>query len=488
LIGTEGFSVSEKRKLKRFLDSSAAVADVLKTGDPICLNGLEALAPSKGATRPELAKITLIPLISRSEGLGVLCLASPTLDYCETKEALSLAQAIASQLAVALENTRRYEDARFQAERDSLTGLLNHRGISKRLEQEVARCERSGAVLGLVMIDVDNFKLFNDAYGHAVGDRVLQGLADVMTALLRRSDAIGRYGGDEFIAVLPDSDIEATVALAERMREALENTPLFTDGDRKVPIKMSYGVATFPDDGKSPGDLLAAADVNLYRSKQRGGDLITASVNDDEFRPASIGAFSVLDGLVTSVDHKDHYTRQHSEDVTVHAVTIASRMGLSIETQRTLRVAALLHDIGKIGIPDHVLRKPAELNDDEQEIIKNHVMLGELIIHGIPGQEEVVGAVGSHHERFDGKGYPRGLSGESIPLLGRILAAADAYSAMTTDRPYGKGLPPEEAKAELRRIAGTQLDPEITVVLLEYLEDRETGGETDLAVSAARQV
>jgi putative nucleotidyltransferase with HDIG domain len=304
---------------------------------------------------------------------------------------------------------------------------------------------------------------------------------------LRRSDAVARYGGDEFIAVLPDTSAKASVQLVERIRATLESTPFDVGGGRIVPIKMSYGIATYPHDGHTASELLAAVDANLYRSKQRGGNFITASSSDDDFQPAMMGSFSVLDGLVTTVDKKDHYTRRHSDDVTELAVGLASKMGLSVETQRSVRMAGLLHDIGKVGVPDHILRKPADLDDEERKVVRNHVTLGELIIQGIPNQEEVVGAVSSHHERYDGKGYPRGLSGESIPLLGRILAVTDAYSAMTTDRPYRKALPLGEAKAELSRVAGTQLDPELVAAFLDALEEDEVSNETCTAVYGARR-
>jgi diguanylate cyclase (GGDEF)-like protein/putative nucleotidyltransferase with HDIG domain len=336
------------------------------------------------------------------------------------------------------------------------------------------------------MIDVDNFKLFNDAHGHVVGDQVLREVARILTTTLRRSDIIARYGGDEFIAALPDTDAEAAVQLAERVRMALKESPFLVDDGRAIPVKMSYGVSTFPYDGSTPAELLAAADANLYRSKRRGGDFITASGGDSSHWPASVGSFSVLDGLVTTVDNKDHYTRRHSEDVTEYALLLAARMDLSVDTQRSLRVAALLHDVGKLGVPDHILRKPAGLSESEFEAIKNHVTLGELIIQGIPNQEEVLQAVSAHHERFDGKGYPRGLKGEEIPLLGRILGVTDAYSAMTTDRPYREALSPAAAKAELKAVAGTQLDPEIVEVFLAVLEDDEATDEARVEVSASR--
>ncbi len=484
---SEGLTGLGRRELRRLLPSSSAIREAMASGRPICIGRPEGGPQREGVSGPDFAGLIIVPLVSRGHALGALCLASVKSHFGLNSDTLSLVQAVASQLALALENTRRYEDAQFLAERDSLTRLLNYRGVSKRLEQEVARCASSGATFGLVMIDVDNFKLVNDAYGHAVGDRALQAVARALNTSLRRSDAVARYGGDEFIALLPDSSCEASIQLVKRIRATLESTPFDVGDGRTVPIKMSYGIATYPNDGHTSVELLAAVDANLYRSKQRGGNYITFSGGDDDFKPAFMGSFSVLDGLVTTVDTKDHYTRRHSDDVTELAVTLASKMGLSVETQRSVRMAGLLHDIGKVGVPDHILRKPAELNDEERKVVRNHVTLGELIIQGIPNQEEVVGAVGSHHERYDGKGYPRGLRGERIPLLGRILAVTDAYSAMTTDRPYRKALPAEEAKAELCRVAGTQLDPELVDAFLDVLEENDIDSDTSSAVCGAQR-
>lgn len=486
LLRNKSLSRTAWHALERLLETSPDVQVAMAEGSALSLH-VEAgtAATSRPSADPGFRRVIVVPLISRGLNLGALCLMSSEVEFGSHGETMLLAGAVASQIAVALENARRYEDAQFLAERDSLTRLLNHRGVSKRLEQEVALCDRSGGVFGLVMIDVDNFKLFNDAYGHVVGDRVLQGVSRILTTSLRRSDVVARYGGDEFIAVLPETDAEAAVHLVERVRNSLEDSPFLVEDGRTVPLKMSYGIATFPYDGHTAAELLAAADANLYRSKRHGGDFITASGSDENHRPAALGSFSVLDGLVTTVDNKDHYTRRHSDNVTEYALALASKMGLSLDTQRSLRVAALLHDVGKLGVPDHILRKPANLTEAEFEAIKNHVTLGELIIQGIPNQEEVLSAVSTHHERFDGKGYPRGLKGNDIPLLGRILGVTDAYSAMTTDRPYRKALSAEDAKAELKRVSGTQLDPKIVDIFLETLEDEEAREESRVAVFAS---
>jgi putative nucleotidyltransferase with HDIG domain len=178
------------------------------------------------------------------------------------------------------------------------------------------------------------------------------------------------------------------------------------------------------------------------------------------------GSFDVLDAMVTAVDNKDRYTRHHSEDVTEYALWIAEELGYSEGTQRVIRIGGLLHDVGKIGVPEDILRKPGKLSDEEYETMKRHTQLGTLIVGGVAGMESIIDIVRSHHERWDGKGYPDGLAGEDIPLLGRLLAVADAFSAMTTDRPYRRGLPWEVALSEIRKNIGTQFDPEMAKAFL----------------------
>ena len=185
---------------------------------------------------------------------------------------------------------------------------------------------------------------------------------------------------------------------------------------------------------------------------------------------------------MTAVDNKDRYTRRHSEEVTEYALAISRELGLSDESQRVLRVAALLHDVGKIGVPDRILRKPGRLTAAEYEVVKGHSLLGETIIASIPDVEEIRAAVASHHERYDGNGYPHGLAREAIPLLGRIMAVADTYSAMTTDRPYRKALTREEAISELRTCSGTQFDPQIAETFIACMER----GAESVAVAPSR--
>ncbi len=418
------------------------------------------------------AEIVLAPLLSRRAVLGVVGVGRPGSRSWEAAE-LQLVHSIGAQWGVALENARRYEYVAYLADHDSVTELYNHRALFREIERELERARRKNGRLALLMMDLDNFKLFNDTYGHLVGDQVLRQVATVLTQQKRAYDLVGRYGGDEFAALLPDTDLAGALAFARRVREAMRGQPYLNPEGAKLPIRISFGVATYPDSAGTAVDLVARADANLLESKLRGGDAICYDSADGEHSAPALGSFSVLDGLVMAVDRRDRYTRQHSEDVTRVATAIAHQMGLSSETERTLRTAGLLHDVGKIGVPDQILRKPGRLDEEEYAVVKQHVQLGVMIIKEVPNLNDVLAAVESHHERYDGKGYPRGLKGEEIPLLGRILAVADCYSAMTTDRPYRKALTPLEAKAELRRVAGTQLDPAVVEAFIAAMNEAE---------------
>jgi len=245
---------------------------------------------------------------------------------------------------------------------------------------------------------------------------------------------------------------------------------------------VSVGVARVPQDGRNALDLLAVAEAALREAKTAGGQVTKVA---DQSTIGSLAAqntvFGVFEGLLVSVDTKDHYTRAHSEDVTGYALFLADELRLTDEERRLLRLAGLLHDIGKIGIPDGILRKPAPLTGEEYDIVKQHVALGDAIVGAVPQLAEVRAGVRHHHERWDGSGYLDGLQGEAIPHLARILAVADAYSAMTTTRPYRKALGAEEALARLAQAAGTQLDPELAMAFVMAMRRRLAAGDLPTA-------
>jgi diguanylate cyclase (GGDEF)-like protein len=366
---------------------------------------------------------------------------------------------------------RRQTLALVEAERrDSLTGLLNHGSIVVELAGQLETNRGRAGAVGIAIVDVDNFRLVNDAHGHPAGDAALLEVARILRAELSNASILGRFGPDEFLAIAPPDcayDLEPAI---ERLRTALAATSIQFGTSERLPLSVSAGICYAPIDGDAATELLSIATVTLREAKASGGDAIRVAetTGDGRDMPAS-SSFDVLQGLVIAVDTKDRYTKRHSEDVARYALFIADQVGLEGETRRALGVAGLLHDVGKIGIPDTILRKPAALTADEYAIVKQHVALGDLIVRDVPNLSVVRGGVRHHHERWDGHGYLDGLAGEDIPLVARILAVADAFSAMTTTRPYRKALGIEEAISRLEDAAGSQLDPTYVVAFVKGL-------------------
>jgi len=432
--------------------------------------------PLRIADAPATGFVLYIPLRGGSPREGVLELYSGQDPWAPGH--WELVGPLAAQLGGALQRARHYEEMRQRADMDFVTGLFNHRFMQiylQRLVTAEAARERTFAVL---LMDVDEFKTINDTYGHSVGDRVLQAVADQLKLMTDRVGMVGRFGGDEFIVVLPNHSRQEACAFAQAFQDWLANYSLRTPGGHSIAIIVSCGLSVFPEDGEQRQELLAVADARLYQRK-RSDPHSGGHRRNRHGRPA-LGTFGFLEGLVTSVDNKDHYTRAHCESTAEYAVMLAQEIGLSPSGQRMLRLAALLHDAGKICIPDDILRKTGQLTPEEFAVIKHHVSIAEHLIVDVPSAEEVREIVRHHHERFDGSGYPDGLRGEDIPHLARILAVSDAFSAMTLNRPHRKGLTGEEAWAELRRVAGSQLDPDLVQAFGRAL----TAPEDDLAVAA----
>ena len=392
--------------------------------------------------------------------VGSIVLARPGADGPFSSAEAKLLDAVGTFAASVIRNAQ----LRQQVSTDALTGLANHRAIQVRLDEELAKAGQADYPLGLMMVDIDDFKLFNDTYGHLVGDQILRHVGDILTTCCRGTDIIGRYGGDEFIVLLPEAAHGDVRAVAERVLAAIDERSWRPTGQHDLCIGLSIGYATFPHDGLLRHDLLNHADAALYETKRAGGHgarCFSEPATSAMLSVSASSAFEALQGLVAAVDAKDRYTGEHSTMVAEAAVTLAARLGLSSTAQRALYIAGLLHDVGKIGIPDRILRKPGPLTREETAIMERHVSLSELIIRDVPELTHVLDAVACHHERYDGRGYPRGLRGEAIPLLGRIMALADAYAAMLVNRPYRRALDWTEAVAELQRGKGSQFDPEL---------------------------
>jgi len=388
----------------------------------------------------------------------------PLADWAEERLA-SFAELVGMAIATASERERLIR----LALEDPLTGLVNHRVLHDRLAEEVARAARHGHALALVLVDLDGFKRINDQFGHPAGDLVLVEVARCLERATRQGDVLARLGGDEFAWLLPNSDLVGAHAAAERVRAAVADRPIAGVG--RVTVSLGVCDLTHASDGQ---ELLAHADTALYWAKHQGRDracdyspsLAPASETLPELAsgPNSVNVLAGAYALSRAVDAKDPSTREHSLRVARMAVLLAGELGWSGDRLAQLHETGLLHDVGKIGIPDAILFKPGSLSPSEYEIVKAHAELGQHIIEGVVTDEQGTW-VRHHHERWDGSGYPDGLAGEQIPDGARILAVADGWDVMTSHRPYRAALDIDQAVAECLRHAGTQFCPEVISAL-----------------------
>jgi diguanylate cyclase (GGDEF)-like protein/putative nucleotidyltransferase with HDIG domain len=455
-------------------------------GDPLAelIRGEALIDPAGAAVEADDVVQEFLPLNTQDgETLAVIAIwrdAAPLIASLEDarRDIVILTVVAAALLAVVLYGVFRAAGARIARQhaylveserRDPLTGLLNHGAIVALLAEAIEAARAASGQIAVALVDVDNFRLFNDAHGHEAADQVLLRVADLVEREASADCEAARYGPDEFLLVRREGGIDEMASAIARLRYGLAEVSVQFGDSERLPISVSAGISAFPDHATSGTDLLSAAVVAVGEAKASGGDGVRIARAGDEQVVAS-GSFDVLQGLVIAVDTKDRYTKRHSEDVARYAAFLAARLGLDDELQRTIVLAGLLHDVGKIGIPDTLLRKPSKLTADEFEIFKQHVALGDAIVRDVPNVELVRSAIRNHHERWDGRGYLEGLEGEQIPVIGRILAVADAFSAMTTTRPYRKALPIEEALKRLGDAAGTQLQEELVVAFIEGIE------------------
>jgi diguanylate cyclase (GGDEF)-like protein len=358
---------------------------------------------------------------------------------------------------------------------DPLTGIANHRAFHERLEAAVTASGRTGEPLALIALDLDDLKLVNDSCGHVAGDRVIAAVAQAMTSACGPGDLCARIGGDEFSILCPGRDMVDATALADRIRATVDALSIErltgTAPPAGVGAGVSSGVAALAPDVTTTEDLLHAADAALYERKFGRPDRRGKGGRPD---PAA-----QLDGavraLVLAIDAKDSWTRAHCEEVSRIAVEVGRAMRLDDDAIESLMRAAVLHDVGKIGIPDEVLLKRGRLAEEEFRVMQQHPAMGYRIARSVGLSDAEASWVLHHHEYLDGTGYPHGLRGEEIPLGARIILVADAFEAMTSDRPYRQGRPATEAIEELRRYAGRQFDPAIVEVLASQVAARDGG-------------
>jgi diguanylate cyclase (GGDEF)-like protein len=353
---------------------------------------------------------------------------------------------------------------------DPLTGLGNHRHFHERLQRELLNAEEQQTPLTLCFVDIDDFKKINDRFGHPSGDRVLSQVA----GRLRQGGEAFRLGGDEFALLLADHDEATALAAANSILERVATV----DFDHIGTVTVSAGLATFPVQGHGRDELIRLADSALYWAKEHGKNRVRlyrpdvvelAELKRLAAGPDKAARYRAAASLAKAVDARDTYTGSHSERVAELAARVAIRVGLSPEQIELTRLAGSLHDLGKLAIPEEILRKPGTLTDSERLVLERHPQIGFRMLDSL-GVDPVADLVLHHHERWDGAGYPDGQHGEQIPLGARIIFVTDAFDAMTSDRIYRPKRSSGAALAELERCAGTQFDPGIVAAFVEELQ------------------
>jgi diguanylate cyclase (GGDEF)-like protein len=370
--------------------------------------------------------------------------------------------------------------------RDPVTGLMNHGALLATLAGGIETARAASEPIGVAVIDIDGFRLLNDTYGHEAGDVALRRVASRLVRTFG-DDTLGRYGPDEFLVVVDGPRVGSLEHDLGWLRAALADEALEFESSERLPITVSAGIGTYPADADSVTELLGAAAQALAEARASGGDAVRVAGRAPAASPDA-KAFDIFHGLILAVDTKDRYTKRHCEDVARYSVFLARRLGLPDEIVSTIRVAGLLHDVGKIGVPDALLRRPGRLTADEYRVVKQHVALGDLIVRDLPNIELIRAGVRHHHERWDGRGYLDELAGDEIPLVARILAVGDAFSAMTTTRPYRKAMPLEEALRRLEDASGTQLEESLVRTFVEGMQTEADAPMPGLAEAAASQL
>ena len=423
----------------------------------------------------------VIPIKSRNELIGMLMLTRKHNNTAYTLDDLDLLSYLGASTAVAFDNARLFTRSQNEALTDSLTKLHNHRYFFKALSEQMAKV--GSAELSILMIDLDLFKLFNDLYGHVEGDKALEMVAAILVRNAGQMGIVCRYGGEEFTVLLPYHDTKMAFDIAEKIRLDIEKSFFnMTDVTQRF-LTASIGVCTYPHAAPNGKELLKRADLAMYTAKNSGKNqtiIYTPQVtsvetafneNNDRAASAKPTFAATIYALTAAIDAKDHYTFGHSQKVAQYATILASKLALDKSHIEIIREAALLHDIGKIGIPESILTKTGRLTIEEFEMVKQHVEMSITIIKHLPSLNHVIPAVIGHHERWDGKGYPRGLMGENIPLAARCLSITDAFDAMTSNRPYRPCLSVNDALNEIERNMGTQFDPLITNIFVKLVRD-----------------
>jgi diguanylate cyclase (GGDEF)-like protein/putative nucleotidyltransferase with HDIG domain len=516
---------------RKTLLGEGLIGRVARTGEVGVVRNYGAESSAPAPVLEDSAAAVALPILYGDQLHGVL--------YVETAEPrdfsveeLQLLETLADLISGALHGALSFQKAQEQAITDGLTRVKTHRFFMETLSAEWKRATRAGRPFSLVLIDLDRFKFVNDFYGHLEGDLVLRRVGEILEENCRRSDIVARYGGDEFVVLMPETNVEQARQLAAKLRSWVSSDELL----RSKNVSGSFGVASFPVHGSTPQELIQVADASMYLSKHQGGNAVSTadhfdpgeakrwkkdvleaylgvtlkrqfstgpdaleeicnrvdqfmrSIDATENRangdspaqeaasaPVDPGNFAqgvppivveTLSSLAIAIDGKDPYTQSHSQKVSAYAALLAEALELDAATVEEVKLGGLLHDIGKVGIPETILNKKGPLDPDEWDQMKQHVEYGARIVGKCPGLDGICAMVRHHHEFFDGSGYPDSFVTEKIPLGARIIAIADAYDTITSDRTYKRARGAEEALAEIDRCAGTQFEPRMVAAFI----------------------
>ena len=503
---------------KRLPLDTGLIGQVARTGKNAIYRALPNAQNGLKPVLPESVSAMALPIFYADHLHGVLYVE--TVEHVDFSEEESLLlRTLADLISGALHNALTFQKAQEQAITDGLTGVKTHRFFMEALSSEWKRSSRAGRSFALVLMDLDRFKFVNDFYGHLEGDLVLQRVGQILETNCRRSDVVARYGGDEFVILMPETTMEQARQLSSKLRGWVAADPLL----REKNISASFGIACYPLHGASPQELIQVADASMYLSKHQGGNTVSTAdhVDPNEARrwkrdvleaylgvtlkrlfttgpeafeeiylrlrqftdslPATDAAAtsategpralpqSILDtvtSLAYAIDAKDQYTQGHSQKVSAYAALLAEALGMNDLEVEEIRLGAVLHDVGKVGIPEVILNKSGPLNLEEWDTMKTHVTFGGKLLEPLVPLARIRRMVLHHHEFFDGSGYPQALCGENIPLGARIITIADSYDTITSDRSYKKGRTAEQALSELERCAGTQFDPRLIEIFV----------------------